>query len=106
MADGDLDLGAVTQPEEHDPIMPHLVMNAEDLDKHYPAMANPADSFMTEADYDEGVTDTDLERGLNMAKEIDEDTRTFGRTKYAAMMRPGMGSSSSVNAVHLSLIHI
>ena len=103
MADGGLDLGAVTQPEADDPIMPHLVMNTEDLDKFYPAMAIPDDSFMTEEDYDEGFTDTNLERGLKKAKEIDEDTRTFGRTKYAAMMGPGMGSSSSVNAVQGSV---
>jgi hypothetical protein len=97
MADGNLDLGAVT--EEHDPIMPHLVMNAEELDKHYPAMAVPLDNFMTEQDFDDGFIDDNLQRGIREAAEIDAATRRFGRTKYEAMARPGAGAGFAKPAV-------
>jgi len=97
MADGHLDLGAVTQPEEHDPIMPHLVMNTEELDKNYPAMEVPNDEFMTEEDYEDGFYDANLQRGVKEAEHIGDATKRFGRTKYEAMTRPGAGFAKSAS---------
>ena len=99
MADGNLDgqnpLGTVSLSEP-DPIMPHLLLNEEDLDEQYPAMkvedVDNNDADEAQENFKDGE-DMIYQQGLAEARRITETTAKFGRTKYEGRARPGAGEA-------------
>jgi hypothetical protein len=64
--------------DENEPIMPHRVFNQESLDREYPSVVVPNDD--AELWSEEEPEDPVLKRGEEVAKEIVEQMKLFGRT--------------------------
>ncbi len=79
MADAEL---SVDNREEQTPFMPHLVYTREELDQRHPRLEAPDGELLDgsqEAEAD--AHDSVLQHGLSLAKEIEEATTRFGRTR-------------------------
>ena len=104
MADGNLDyqhpVGTVSLAEP-DPIMPHLLLKEEDLDKQYPAMevedVDNNDADEAQENFKDGE-DAIYQHGLAEARKITATTAKYGRTKYEGRARPGAGDTKPAGA--------
>ena len=76
---------AITEQELAMPVMPHIALSAEDLDKLYPAL-NPAEE-VDDLDLDDESRDLTYTRGLKIASKIENDMAQLGRTRKEAEVR-------------------
>ena len=67
------------------PVMPHIALSAEDLDRFYPAL-NPA-AEVDDPDLEDEVQDQTYTTGLRIASKIELDMTQLGRTRRDAEVR-------------------
>ena len=70
------------------PVMPHIAMRAEELNKHYPALVPPAE--VDDPDPDAVTMDQCYTHGLKVASQIAQDMVQLGRTRKEGTIRSGI----------------
>jgi hypothetical protein len=76
---------AITEVELSMPLMPHVCLSQEQLDRLYPSMVAPDEPDDPDQDCDE--TDGVYARGLELAEGISRDMATYGRTRREGDVR-------------------
>ena len=76
---------AISEQELGMPVMPHIALSAEDLDRFYPAL-NPA-AEVDDPDLEDEMQDQTYAKGLEIASKIELDMTQLGRTRRDAEVR-------------------
>jgi len=92
MAEAEADgiTAAVAAEELAMPIMPHISLEADELDRLYPSLV-PADE-VDDPDADDGTEDLVYQHGLGVAAAIERDMVTLGRTRREGQSRPAIAT--------------
>ena len=94
MADAEAEgmTAAISDAELCMPVMPHVSLGEEELDRLYPSLV-PADE-VDDPDADDGTGDPVYQHGLGVATAIDRDMVVLGRTRREGQMRPAPATTT------------
>ena len=67
------------------PLVPHVALSSEELDRHYPPFTAPSE--LDNPDLDDQSPDLVYENGLRIAEQIERDMVVLGRTRKDAAVR-------------------
>ena len=79
------------------PVMPHLVLSADELNRYYPAMIAPVE--VDDPDINNDNDDGLLQHGYRLASDILQQMESLGRTRRPARHRPALESAQVVSAL-------
>ncbi len=77
MADAQLNI-----QDESTPFMPHLIYTEDELEQHHPKLEAPDEELLDDShEIEADSRDSVLQHGLSVARQIEEETTRFGRTR-------------------------
>ena len=81
------------------PLVPHVALSSEELDRHYPPFTAPSE--LDNPDLDDQTHDPVYESGLKIAGQIERDMVELGRTRKEATVRNSCALRDSTNSCAL-----
>ncbi len=88
--------GAIAEVELLMPLVPHVAMSSEELDRYYPAFKAPCE--LDNPDLDDQSPDVIYEHGLQIAKQIERDMVELGRARKDGALRSGAANKVATSA--------